>query len=225
MRKSNTQLQRDVMDELRWDPAVADAEIGVAARDGVVTLSGSVSSFALKYAAVRAAERVLGVRAIAEEMTVVLPSTSHRTDTEIAHVVADRLTWDTNIPEGALHARVEDGWVWLEGETEWQYQRLAAEHAMRYLTGVKGVTNLIRLKNASSEVDVRRQIEGALKRHAELDANQIDIEATNGKVVLRGKVRSWAVQPGLTERRPSEKIDVISGAIITVRIRIPASRL
>lgn len=159
MLKSDTQVQRDVIDELRWDPAVGSAEIGVAAKDGVVTLSGTVSSFAVKCAVVRAAERVLGLRALADEVTVMLPSTSRRTDTEIAHAVAKRLAWDTNIPEGALRARVEDGWVWLEGETEWQYQRLTAEDVVRDLTGVTGVTNLIRLKGDNTPVGPTREAE------------------------------------------------------------------
>jgi len=153
MLRSDTQVQRDVIDELHWDPAVGNAEVGVAAKDGVVTLSGTVSSFAVKCAVVRAAERVLGLRALADEVTVVLPSTSRRTDTEIAHAVAKRLTWNTNVPEGVLRARVQGGWVWLEGETEWQYQRLAAEDVVRDLTAVTGVTNLIRLKGDDTPVD------------------------------------------------------------------------
>lgn len=191
MLKTDMQLQRDVIEELDWDPAVRRAEIGVAAKDGVVTLSGNVESFAVKYAAVRATERVLGVRAIAEEIQVVLPSDSRRTDTEIAHAVADRLQWDTTLPPGAVRARVEDGWVWLEGETEWHYQRTAAEHTVRNVTGVTGVTNAIRLKPRASVVDVRERIESALKR-AETDACRISIEAIDGRVVLRGQVRSWA---------------------------------
>ncbi len=191
MLKSDTQLQRDIMEELQWDPALGRAEIGVAVRDGVITLSGDVDSYAMKFAAVRAVERVQGVRAIAEELKVVLPSASKRTDTEIAHAVADRLQWDINIPDGSVRARVEDGWVWLEGETEWQYQRNAAEHAARYLTGVTGVTNLITLKKQASAADVRERIERAFQR-AELDAHQISIEAIEGKITLRGKVRTWA---------------------------------
>src|SRR3569833_977252 len=192
MHKSDMQLQRDVMEELHWEPAVRGAEVGAAAKDGVVTLSGDVDSFAVKYAALRAAERVQGGRAIAEEMKVVLPSAFKRTDTEIAHAAADHLEWHTTVPNGQVRARVEDGWVWLEGEEEWQYQRGAAEHTVRYKTGVKGVTNMITLKKRASVVDIRERLESAFKRHAELDAHQISIEAIDGKVILRGKVRSWA---------------------------------
>jgi osmotically-inducible protein OsmY len=194
MLKTDMQLQRDVMEELHWDPAVGRAEIGVSAKDGVVTLNGNVDSFAMKYAAVRATERVQGVRAIAEELKVVLPSASRRTDTEIAHAVADRLQWDINVPDGAVRARVENGWVWLEGETDWEYQRAAAERSTRYLTGVKGVTNQITLKKHASVADVRQRIESAFRRHAELDAHQISLETTDGRVILRGTVRSWAAR-------------------------------
>jgi osmotically-inducible protein OsmY len=107
-------------------------------------------------------------------------------------MTCDRLLWDIRVPDASIRARVEDGWVWLDGETEWQYQRRAAEHAVRYLTGVKGVTNLIALKKRASAVDVRERIESAMRRHAELDAHRISIEATDGKIILRGKVRSWA---------------------------------
>jgi osmotically-inducible protein OsmY len=191
MLKTDARLQQDVMDELQCDPAVDRTEIGVAVRDGVVTLSGTVHSVALKDAAIRVTERVAGVRAIADELHVALPSSSKRTDTEIAHAVADRLLADVNIPAGCVCARVEDGWVSLEGETAWQYQRAAAEHAVRYLTGVTGVTNKITLKTPASVVDIRERIESALRRYGQLEAHQISIEAMEGNVTLRGKVRSW----------------------------------
>jgi osmotically-inducible protein OsmY len=192
MMKSDAQLQRDVIEELRWDPSVGRTEIGVAAKDSVVTLTGEVNSFAKKYAAVKAAERVAGVRVIAEDVTVQLALSSKRTDTDIAHAVADRLRWDVDVPNDGAKARVDSGWVWLEGETEWQFQKSAAERAVRYLTGVRGVTNLITLKANASVPDVKLRIESALKRHAELDSQQIRVEALDGKVTLRGTVRSWA---------------------------------
>ena len=198
MIKTDAQLQRDIIDELRWDPSVGAAEIGVAAKNGVVTLSGQVDSFAKKYAAVRAAERVAGVRAIAEELKVVLPGSFKRTDTDLAHVVASTLKWDVQVPDEKVKARVEDGWVWLEGEVDWQYQSGAAERAIRNLTGVKGVTNLLQIRKRASIPDVKQHIESALKRHAELDAKKISIEASDGRVTLKGKVRSW------TERQDAE---------------------
>ena len=199
MIKTDAQLQRDVIDELKWDPAVGQSEIGVAAKDGVVTLSGEVPSFAKKYAAVRAAERVSGVRAIAEEVTVHLPTVSKRTDTEIAHAVSERLRWDIDVPDERVKARVEDGWVWLEGEVDWQYQKNSAERSIRYLTGVKGVSNLVSIRKHASVPDVKSRIENALKRHAEQDADRIKIEAIDGTITLRGEVGSWA------ERRDVER--------------------
>ncbi len=192
MIKTDSKLQRDVIDELHWDPAVGSAEIGVASRNGVITLSGQVGSFATKHAAVLAAERVAGVRAIAEELKVVLPMSHVRTDTDLAHGAASTLKWDVQVPDDAVKARVEDGWVWLEGEIEWQFQSTAAERAVRNLTGVRGVTNSIRVKKIPSTADVKARIENALKRHAELDSKQIRVEATDGRVTLSGTVRSRA---------------------------------
>ncbi len=192
MLKTDMQLQHDVIEELRFDPAVATAEIGVAAKNGVVTLTGDVESFARKYAAVRAAERVAGVRALADEIVVALPMAFKRTDTELAHAVASTLTWDVRVPDEKVRARIEDGWVWLEGEVDWRYQSTAADQAVRNLTGVRGVTNLLRVKKSASAVDVKQRIENALKRHAELDANSIRVEASDGCVTLHGNVRTWA---------------------------------
>jgi osmotically-inducible protein OsmY len=192
MIKSDSQLQRDVIEELRWDPSVGRMEIGVACKDGVITVSGNVDSYSRLFNVVKAAERVSGVKAVAEELKVVLPSTSIRPDTDIAHAVVEGLRWDIDVPEEGIQARVDEGWVWLEGEVEWQYQRSAAERAVRFLTGVKGVTNLLTIKRRVSAPDVRERIESALKRHAEQDARKILVEATDGQVTLRGSVRSWA---------------------------------
>ena len=192
MTKSDSQLQHDVIEELRWDPSIGRLEIGVACSDGVVTLSGEVDSYSRKYSAVKIAERVSGVKAVAEDLSVRLPSSSKRSDTEIAHAVVDGLRWDIDVPNEGIQARVDDGWVWLEGEVEWQYQRSAAERAVRHLTGVKGVTDLITIKRRASAPDVKQRIESAIKRHAEADARNITVEAMDGRVTLRGSVRSWA---------------------------------
>jgi osmotically-inducible protein OsmY len=192
MKKTDTLLQSDIIDELRFDPSVGVSEIGVAAKDGVITLTGKVETFAMKFAAARAAERVAGVRAVANELTVALLSSFTKTDTDIAHAVASALKWDVEIPDEELKARVEKGWVWLEGEVEWRFQISAAERAIRNLSGVVGVTNLIALKPRASSGDVQARIENAIKRHAELDSRQITVSAVGGRVTLRGKVRSWA---------------------------------
>lgn len=192
MIKTDSQLQHDVIDELHWDPRVGSAEIGVAAKNGVVTLSGQVDSYARKAAAISAAERVAGVRAIAEDLKVELLLSFKRTNTDLAHTVASVLKWDVQVPDDSVKARVEDGWVWLEGTVDWQYQSAAAERAVRNLAGVRGVSNLLQIRPHASAPDVKHRIEGALKRHAELDSKQITVEAVDGKVTLRGKVRSWS---------------------------------
>jgi osmotically-inducible protein OsmY len=198
MIKSDGQLQRDVIDELRWDASIGSSEIGVAAKEGVITLTGQVETYAKKYAAVRAAERVAGVHAIAEQIQVVIPGVLRRTDTDIAHAILRTFEWDVQVPQDRVKARVEDGWVWLEGDVDWQYQSRAAERAVRNLSGVRGVTNLLQVSTRVSVPDVQQRIESALKRSAELDSKKINIDATDGRVTLRGSVRSWA------ERRDAE---------------------
>jgi osmotically-inducible protein OsmY len=198
MFRTDMQLQRDVMDELRWDPAVGQSEIGVAVKDGVVTLSGEVETFAKRFAAMKAVERVVGVRAVAGDIHVHIPAAAVKTDTEIAHAAATALDWDVEVPVPAVKARVQNGWVWLEGEVDWQYQRIAAERAVQYLVGVKGVTNGIRIAPQVSAPDVKKRIETALQRSAEVEAKHITVEALDGKVTLRGTVHSF------TERRDAE---------------------
>lgn len=194
MKKSDDQLQRDVTEELRWDPSIGRAEIGVVARDGVVTLTGQVDSFAKRWTAIRTAERVAGVAAVADEMTVHLPTDYKRTDIDIAHAVTNALRWDVEVPDDKIKARVDDGWVALDGEVEWEYQRSAAVRAVRYLTGVRGVMNNILLKPRAFAPEVRTRIESALKRSAEADASHITVTAIDGEVTLRGKVHSWSAR-------------------------------
>ena len=197
--KTDTQLQKDVIDELRWEPRVNDAEIAVSAKDGVVTLTGSVETFAQKYVAERAVERVAGVRAVADDLKVKVFGLHERSDTEIAHAAINALRWDTEVPDEKLTVKVENGWVTLKGETEWNYQKTAAERDVRYLAGVKGISNLITVKPRASTTEVKANIEAALKRSAELDAKRITVETTAGKVTLKGVVRSW------TERADAER--------------------
>lgn len=191
--KTDMQLQRDVIEELAWQPNVRDTEIGVAARNGVITLSGFVDSYAQKYAAVKSAEHVHGVRAVADDLTVRLPKSFVRSDTDIAHAAVSALKWDVEVPDTRLQVLVDDGWISLDGAVDWQFQRAAAEKAVRYLTGVKGVINRITVQQPKiSAYEVNQRIEGALKRSAAIEADRISVEARNGKVTLRGTVRSWA---------------------------------
>lgn len=190
--KTDLQLRADVLDELRWEPGIDESEVGVAVKDGVVTLTGSVPNFAQKCAAERVVHRVSGVRVVAEELKVKVPNTFVRSDTDIAKAVATALEWHVEVPE-TVKAKVENAWVTLEGTTEWQYQRLAAEKAVRYLAGVRGLTNLIAVKpKAASAIDVSKNIKAAFLRNAQLDAEKIAVMAEEGKVTLKGTVRSWA---------------------------------
>ena len=190
--KTDSQRQRDVFEELRWDPRIREAEIGIAVKDGVVTLSGFVDSYAQRNAAERAVERINGVKAVAEELQVRIPGSLHRSDTDIAHHAVAALEWDVEVPDDKIRVKVDNGRITLEGEADWQYQRLAAERAVRYLTGVKGVTNQIRIAPRVSSYDVSQRIKDALRRSAESDAQKIEVEAKDGRVTLRGSVHSWA---------------------------------
>lgn len=197
--KSDAQLQKDIIDELRWDPQMKEREIGVAVKDGVVTLTGFVPSYADKFVAQGVVEAFAGVKAIANDLTVKLPSASKRTDTEIAHQVVNALFWDVQVPETKMKARVLDGWVTLEGEVDWSYQKDAAYNAVRCLTGVLGVTNLIKvLPTAPSSYDVTKSIKAALHRRAEQDVERINVTAKDHVVTLSGSVSSFA------ERRAAE---------------------
>jgi osmotically-inducible protein OsmY len=146
MLKTDAQLLRDVHEQLAWEPSVSDEEIGVAARDGVVTLTGHVPSFADKYIAIYAVESVAGVRAVADEIEVKLPSSHERSDTDLAHAAVSVLAWNVKVPDEQVHVTVRDGWITVEGEVEWPYQREATERCLRNLIGVRGVTNLIVMK-------------------------------------------------------------------------------
>ncbi len=191
--KTDTQIQKDVIDELRWDPRIRDAEIAVAAKDGVVTLSGVVDSFAEKYAAEHAAQRVSGVKAIAEDVTVRLVATSLRTDADIAHAAVTALKWDIQVPDEKIKVKVEDGFITLSGDVEWKFQQDAAERAVRYLTGAKGLFDHIKvLPKRVSKLEVSGKIKDALRRTAERDADRITVEAADGRVTLKGTVRSFS---------------------------------
>jgi len=188
----DSQLQSAVMDELRWEPSINAADIGVAAKEGVVTLTGWVRSYPEKQSAERAAKRVAGVKAVAEEIEIRLAGIHQRTDSDIAKSAVGALGWNVMVPRDSVKVMVENGWVTLEGQVGWQYQRKAAEDSVRNLPGVKGVSNLVQIKATVDTAHLKANIEQALVRNAQFDARQINVEALDGKVVLRGQVRSWA---------------------------------
>ena len=213
--KTDSQLQRDVLDQLTWEPSIREAEIGAAVKEGVVTLSGYVDTFAEKWATTRAVERLNGVKAVADNLEVKLPSSHVRSDTDIAHAAVRALEWDVQVPHDKIKMTVRDGWVTLEGAAEWQYQQIAAERTVRFLTGVIGVTNLIAVKpRHASSLDVSGKIHETLRRSAELDAGRITVEAHDGSVTLKGTVRSYA------ERRDAERAAWGAPGVTTVDDRI-----
>lgn len=190
MKDEDRRLQRLVLDELQFEPSVDATHIGVAADGGVVTLSGHVPSYAQKLAAERAVQRVRGVKAIAQDLEVHLPSSAKTADDEIAGRAVRLLDWDVAVPEGAVTVKVENGLVTLSGEVDWQYQRAAAENAVHKLSGVIGVLNRIVLRPSAQPGDIRRRIEEALQRDARIEAGRIIIIADGGRVQLRGQVHS-----------------------------------
>ena len=190
--ETDAQLQQDIMNELKWDPSVK-AAIRVDVKDGVVTLSGDVDSYSKRSAAVRAAARVFGVKAVAEEIQVRLPGSLKRPDESIARAASNALEWDVRVPHDRVKAQVQNGLVTLSGEVDWWYQKNAAETAVRNLVGVVSVSNGIAIKPESKQLDedVKDNIESAFQRNAVLDARRITIETRGGKVILRGSVHSW----------------------------------
>lgn len=190
--KSDAQLKQDVCAELDADPAIDATHVGVAVQDGVVTLTGHLGTFAEKHAIERVVQRVQGVRAVAIELDVKLALSHRRSDAEIAQAAEAALDWHALVPEAQIRIKVESGWVTLSGEVDWQFQRVAAEKAVRHLTGVVGVSNAITLKQQATPDDVSRRIHDALARHADREAKHIQVTVEGSTVTLRGQVDSWS---------------------------------
>ena len=216
---TDEELQAKVLDELRWNPEVKPTDVGIEVDDGVVTLTGTVESYPMKVAAEKAAHRVRGVRAVANDIHVTLPFERTRSDTEIAAAAAHALGWNTQIPVERVNLTVRVGWITLDGEVDWAYQKESAEMAVRNLTGVRGVTNILHIASTFTMApqEVRFMIEEALKRNAELDAQRIRVETADGKVILSGTVRSWA------ERQEAEYAAWAAEGVSDVENRITVS--
>jgi len=190
--RTDVRIQADVLAELKWDARVNPNEIGVVVKDGIVTLTGWVDSYIKKWSAEEAALRVRGVKAVANDIEVKLPSSSDRTDADIAAEAVRALELDALVPLENVKVTVSRGWITLDGTVEWQYQKEEAERVVRRLTGVRGISNLIQLKPQASPSELKRKIEDALVRNAKLDAENIKVETAGSKVILSGTVHSWA---------------------------------
>ncbi|HET8656271.1 MAG TPA: BON domain-containing protein [Longimicrobiaceae bacterium] len=188
--KTSQELQKDVREELQWEPSIAPGGIRVAVEGGVVTLSGHVQSYLQRMNAEKAVKRVKGVHGIANDLEIRLPSSHERDDTEIAEAALHALTWHTTVPENKVRVTVSRGWVTLEGEVEWYYQRDAAFRAVHSLTGVKGVVNRIEIRARLSPTDIQHRIEERFRRSAELDAKGVKVEVDGSRVTLKGSVTS-----------------------------------
>jgi osmotically-inducible protein OsmY len=216
MRK-DAEIERDVKEELGWQPDLDATDIAVSVNSGVVALTGFVKSYTDKYEAENAAKRVAGVVAIANDLEVRLPAVDERPDPEIARDAAAAIKSQLPISSEHIKVVVKNGWVTLEGTVEWQYQRTTAETAVRRIKGVKGVTNAILLKPRAEPSEIKKKIQDAFKRNAEIDANRITVEANGSEVILKGAVRSWV------EREEAERAAWAAPGVTKVEDRIVVS--
>jgi osmotically-inducible protein OsmY len=215
--KSDEEIERDVREELRWDPDLDASDIAISVKDGVVTLAGFVRSYSDRLEAEAAAKRVAGVKAVANDLEVRLPAIDQRPDPDIARDAVAALKAELPISHDRIKVIVKDGWVTLEGAAEWQYQKTAAENAVRKVKGVKGVTNVIQVKPKMEPSELKRKIMEAFKRNAEVDANRITVEANGSEVILKGTVRSWI------EREEAERVAWSAPGVTKVEDRIVVS--
>lgn len=215
--RTDAEIKRDVEAELRWNPSIDSTDVAVAVKNGVVTLTGFTRSFSDKWEAERAAKHVAGVAGVANDIEVRLPSVDERPDPEIARDAVAALK--NRLPMSAEHIQVtvKNGWVSLEGEVEWQYQRGSAEAAVRWVRGVKGVSNLVQVKPRAAASEIKQKIDEAFRRSAEVDANRVMVEAKGSEVVLKGTVRSWA------ERQEAERVAWAAPGVTKVDNRITIS--
>jgi osmotically-inducible protein OsmY len=215
--RSDSEIEKNVKAELEWDPDLDATDIAVSVKNGVVTLTGFVKSYTDRYEAEAAAKRVAGVVAVANDIEVRMPSVDERPDPDIAREAAAAIKSQLPISSQNIKIIVKNGWVTLEGEVEWQYQRQTAESVVRRIKGVKGVSNTILLKPSAEPTEVKRKIQEALRRSAEVDANRIEVEARGSEVILKGTVRSWI------EREEAERAAWAAPGVTKVEDRIVVS--
>lgn len=215
--KSDTEIERDVRDELKWNPDLEAADVAVSVKDGVVALAGFTHSYSDRLETESAAKRVAGVRAIANDIEVRLPSIDQRPDPDIARDAVTALKSELPICHDKIKAIVRDGWITLEGSAERQDQRTLAENAVRKVKGVKGVLNVIMVEPSVERSELKQNIQDAFKRNAEVDANRIEVEANGSEVILKGTVRSWI------EREEAERVAWSAPGVSRVDDRIVVS--
>ncbi len=212
--KTDAELKKDVTDELKWAPNINADAIGVAVKDGIVTLSGYVDSYTEKLAAERSAQGVFGVNAIVQEIKVKLPGSDSRSDEDIAKAAINALGWTTSVPQDRIKVKVQDGWLTLSGKVDWLYQKIAAEDAVLCLMGVKGVTNLITVKPLLKPEDIKTKIESAFQRNAVVEARRISVATRDDKVILSGIVHSYA------EKKEAERVACAAPGVCEVENNI-----
>lgn len=201
--RNDEELQKDVMEELKWDPQLSDVytQIGVSVKDGVVTLSGQVDTYSKKIAAERAAQNVHGVKVVATDVEVKVKNLKAKTDTEIAEAVRNALRWNSAVNEDKIKVKVDNGWVYLDGHVEWEFQKISAQHNVENLLAVRGVTNSLMIKSKAIDLkDIKDKLTKAFQRNATINASSIKLETAGNKVILRGTVRSWV------EKEEAERI-------------------
>jgi len=210
LEKTDSEIKTDVLSELKYQPSVKASDIGVLVHEGAVTLNGFVGSYGEKWDAVNATKRVRGVSAIADDIKIKLSHSTERTDSDIAADAANQIKRNTTIPAGGVQVTVREGWITLEGVVEWRYQYIAVQDVIKYLPGVKWVTNLITIKPKLAPVNIETSITAAIERNALLNAKNIQVEAAGGKVILRGMVRYYA------EREEAERVAWAAPGVISV---------
>jgi len=212
--KLDSEIQKDVMAEIRWEPLLNVSEIGVSVKNSIVTLSGTVDTYTKKLKAEEAAKRVVGVKAVVENVDVKVSSLGQKTDADIAEAVVNALRWHTSVPDEKIKVKVEKGWVNLDGSVEWEFQRNSAKNAITNLSGVIGITNNIKIMPTLKVTDIKNKIASAFQRSATIDSEKINIIADGSRITLTGKVRSY------TEKKDAENAAWLAPGVDRVENKI-----